>query len=63
MKTTTSTSLRKHKYEKPEANRIKIDNEISLVLQSQSPPSDPWTSSNFQQENNDMNNPFKTDNV
>lgn len=43
----------KKTYQAPSIERISLDNEISLILQSA--PEDPWT----RDSNQEQNNPFK----
>lgn len=49
---------KKHPYSAPNVERIRLDNEISLILQS--PPGDPEDEGFLMQEHFN-NDPFKTD--
>jgi len=50
----------RRKYQKPDIEIIKLDNEISMVMQSLVPPPDPGMG-NVQENNN--NNPYKIEKV
>jgi len=49
--------MNKCKYNSPQIVCVELDNEISLVLQSDEPPSEPGTSNTLESFKND---PFKT---
>ena len=43
--------MKKRTYKKPEVKSIRIDNQISMVMMSDVPPSGPGESMNLQQSN------------
>lgn len=56
---TKNEIIQKRTYSTPQIERIQLDNEISLVLESTSPPSAPGWGQNLQAPENFNNDPFK----